>query len=238
MRFEKTSTALLLAIIAMPVSLIAFVALYRNNDQFWAVVWLTALLPAVWVAAAALVVRDAFKRRSRRQIIAVVALLAPTVLLTAMISSQRFFSHQLFSFHPPKEPMLQTTTVYSNAAYVREGADEWAGADLMWTRDQIRGWGWVVFYESYWGEPTNTVLCMEQVTSEDNKAQFALDAGNFFGKYALGFQKSIVALNRIDTPSTGPITLTRQTDIVPMVSRIRRVVRGPYKSGPYKKCGP
>jgi hypothetical protein len=230
---DKISTALLLAMIAMPVSVIAFVALYRNNDQFWAVLWLFAVLPGIWVVAAVFVVRDAFRRRPYREAIAVVVLLAPTVLLTAAVTSPRFFSHQLLSFHPPKELIVQTTTVYSNAGNMREGTSEWAGADLMWARDETRSWGWVVFYESYWGEPTNTVLCIEQVASEDNKARFTLAAGNFSGKYALGFRKSSVALNRIDTASTGPISLGRQTDIMPTVSRIRRLVRGPYR-----KCGP
>ena len=94
------STALLISAVALPVSVIAFAVLYRNSDSFWSVLWLGAVLPAIWVAAAVLSIRDAVKRRSWRHIAGVVALLAPTGLLVNTMLSPRFALHQLFTFRP------------------------------------------------------------------------------------------------------------------------------------------
>ena len=94
------STALLTSAVALPVSVIAFAVLYGNRDSFWSVLWLGAVLPAIWVAAAVLSIRDAVKRRSWRQIAGVVALLAPTGLLVNTMGSPRFAFHQLFTFRP------------------------------------------------------------------------------------------------------------------------------------------
>lgn len=104
--FTTISTALLLSTVAFPVSAIAFAVLYADNDSFWPNVWLGALLPAIWVAVAALVMRDAFKRRSRRQMVGVVALLVSMALLFGTSLSARFWEHQLFTFRPlRKEPL-------------------------------------------------------------------------------------------------------------------------------------
>jgi len=99
-RFTTISTALLIAIVALPVSAIAFAVLYANHDKFWAAVWLFAVLPGFWVAAGILVTRDAFKRRSWRQIASVIALLAATVVMVNATFSWRFWDHRLFSFTP------------------------------------------------------------------------------------------------------------------------------------------
>jgi hypothetical protein len=100
------STALFLAIIALPFSVIAFAALYANHDAFWAACWLWLVLPIVWVAAAVLAIRDALKRRSWRQLIRVVALLVPMALLFTASRSNRFLFHQLFAFRRFELPPL------------------------------------------------------------------------------------------------------------------------------------
>jgi hypothetical protein len=96
----KVSTALLLSIIALPVSVISFAVLYATDDAFWAALWLGVVLPTVWAAAVALGIIDVMKRHSWGQAVAVVALLAPTVLLVSMMVSPRFAFHQLFTFRP------------------------------------------------------------------------------------------------------------------------------------------
>src|ERR1035438_9785153 len=106
------STALLLSIIALPVSVVAFVALYANSDSFWSVCWLELVLPIIWLAAAVLIVRDALKRRSWRQMIVVVALLVPTALLVTAVRSDRFFEHQLFSLKPLQSPTYHSPIVF------------------------------------------------------------------------------------------------------------------------------
>jgi hypothetical protein len=100
------STALFLAIIALPFSVVAFAALYANHDAFWAACWLWLVLPILWVAAAVLAIRDALKRRSSRQLIGVVALLVPMALLFTASGSNRFLFHQLFAFRRFELPPL------------------------------------------------------------------------------------------------------------------------------------
>jgi hypothetical protein len=99
-RFAKISMALLLSVIALPVSVIAFAVLYANGDSFWAVLWLSVILPAIWLAAIALGIKDAVNRHSWRQTLGVVALLVPTALLVNTMFSPRFSLHQLFTFRP------------------------------------------------------------------------------------------------------------------------------------------
>ncbi len=95
------STALFLAIIALPVSVVAFAVLYANNDSFWAMCWLGLVLPILCVAAAVLAIRDALNRHSWRQLIGVAALLVPMMaLLDTTAHSNRFWFHQLFTFRP------------------------------------------------------------------------------------------------------------------------------------------
>jgi hypothetical protein len=98
--FSAVSTALLISAVALPVSVIAFAVLYVNSDSFWSVVWLFTVLPAIWLAAGALSIRDTVKRRSWRQMVAVVVLLALTVVLANTAGSLRFVLHQLFTFRP------------------------------------------------------------------------------------------------------------------------------------------
>src|SRR6266481_4120126 len=98
--FTAMPTALLLAVLALPVSVIAFAVSYADFEQFFPVVWMFVVLPVVWLAAAVLSIRDAIKWRSWQRIAGVVALLAPTVLLFNMMLSPRFFFHQLFTFRP------------------------------------------------------------------------------------------------------------------------------------------
>jgi len=100
------STALFLAIIALPCSVVAFAVLYSNNDSFWAMCWLWLVLPVLWVVVAVLAIRDALKRRSWRQLTGVVALLVPMALLVTASRSNRFLFHQLFTFRPLEQSPL------------------------------------------------------------------------------------------------------------------------------------
>jgi hypothetical protein len=94
--FTRGSSALVLSIIAFPVSVVAFAVLYANNDAFWATAWLGGVVPIICVVAAALAIRDAVKRRSWREIVGVVALLTPSFVLAYSITSPRFLRHRLF----------------------------------------------------------------------------------------------------------------------------------------------
>ena len=100
--FTRLSTALLLSITALPVSVIAFAVLYYNNDSFWAVIWLLIILPALWIATVGLSVRDAFKRHSPKPLMLVLVLLVPTVGLVTLTTTQRFVRHRLFSSTTPQ----------------------------------------------------------------------------------------------------------------------------------------
>src|SRR5947207_1395858 len=98
--FKSLSTSVLISSIAFLVSLIAFAALYKNNDQLWAMVWLYAVLPGTWLSAIILLIRDIAKRRSWNQALPVFLLLVPTVFLVIASFSVRFAFHQLFTFRP------------------------------------------------------------------------------------------------------------------------------------------
>ncbi len=94
------STALVLSGLALLISVVAFCLLYRNNDLFLAVLWLSILLPAIWLIVGVLALMDAVRSHSWKQLAGVVALLAPTVLLMNVSLSPRFASHQLLSLQP------------------------------------------------------------------------------------------------------------------------------------------
>jgi hypothetical protein len=98
--FKTISTALLLSMVAFPISVIVFAVMYASDDRFWTVLWMVGVLPTIWAAAAILGIRDAVKRRSWRQLAGVVVLLAPTALLVHTIFTPRFAVHQLFTFRP------------------------------------------------------------------------------------------------------------------------------------------
>lgn len=98
--FTKISTPLLLSLVALPVSVAAFTTIYVSDDPFWSVLWMNVVLPIVWMAVVVICVKDGVKRRSWRQIVGSLALLAPTVLLFSLMLSPRFFLHQLFTFRP------------------------------------------------------------------------------------------------------------------------------------------
>jgi hypothetical protein len=94
------STGLLLSILALLVSITAFLVLYTNDDSFWAVLWLFALVPATIVVVIVLTIRDELKQRHWRQTISVVVLLGASAFLVSTASSLRFVLHQLFTFRP------------------------------------------------------------------------------------------------------------------------------------------
>lgn len=98
--FTKLSTSLVLSIVALPVSITAFIVLYGDFGSLWAAIWMLCILPGIWIAAIILGVRDLRQGRSRRQTAGVVALLLPTVLLVISMCSWRFAFHQMFTFRP------------------------------------------------------------------------------------------------------------------------------------------
>lgn len=94
------STSLLISLVALPLTVIAFVVLYRNHDSLGAEIWLWAMLPTVWLVAAVLTIRDVVKRRGPwRQIAGIIALLVPTVVLFNVVNTYGFWGHELFSRH-------------------------------------------------------------------------------------------------------------------------------------------
>lgn len=100
LNFTTISTSLLLSIVALPVSVTAFAVSYLSHDPIWSVLWMLAVLPAIWVFVVAFSIRDALKHRSWRQIGSSVLLLAPTVLLASLMLTPRYALHQLFTFRP------------------------------------------------------------------------------------------------------------------------------------------
>ena len=110
--FTTISTALLLSIIALPVSVVAFVVLYVHNDSLWSVCWLGLVLPMTSLAAAILAIRDALKRRSWRQTALVAGFLVAAVLLLTAWQSKRFLQHQLFSIKPLEAPIDRSPIVF------------------------------------------------------------------------------------------------------------------------------
>jgi hypothetical protein len=94
------STALLLALIALAVSVFAFLRLYLGREPYqfdgpvWAAFWMVALLPVMWVIVTVFCIRDAFKRRSGKQILAALLVSAPTAGLFAATINDRFWSHR------------------------------------------------------------------------------------------------------------------------------------------------
>jgi tetratricopeptide (TPR) repeat protein len=103
------STALLLALVALAVSVIAFLRLYLGTEPYWSdgplwtAIWMLALLPVIWVVVTVFCMRDAFKRSSGKQILVALVLLAPTGVLFGATISDRFWSHRPFSVPQPKE---------------------------------------------------------------------------------------------------------------------------------------
>ncbi len=97
---SSISTALVLSGLALLISVVAFCLLYRNNDLFLAVLWLSILLPAIWLIMGVLALIVAVRSHSWKQFAGVVALLAPTVLLMKVSLNPRFASHQLLSLQP------------------------------------------------------------------------------------------------------------------------------------------
>jgi len=102
----EISTALVLALAALPISVFASATLYSNHDAFWPLAWNNAALPSVWIATAGLAIRDVLKRRSWRQTLGVVALLSATAVPFFAERSYRFWNHNLFS-SSPSESLLR-----------------------------------------------------------------------------------------------------------------------------------
>jgi hypothetical protein len=100
LNFTTISTSLLLSIVALPVSVTAFAVSYLSHEPIWSVLWMLAVLPAIWAFVVAFSIRDALKHRSWRQIGGSILLLAPTVLLAILMLTPRYALHQLFTFRP------------------------------------------------------------------------------------------------------------------------------------------
>jgi len=105
LHFTSISTAILLSIVALPASVMAFAIVYASDDPFWSVFWMGVVLPTIWVAVVVLSIIDTLQRRSWRQIVGALLLLAPTVLLLSLMLSPRFMLHQLFTYRAVNRPV-------------------------------------------------------------------------------------------------------------------------------------
>lgn len=122
--FTSISTVLLLSIVALPVSVVAFTVIYVSSDPFWSWVWMGAVLPTIWAIVVIQGIVDVFRRRSRRQVVGALLLLAPTALLFAVMLSPRFWLHQLFTFRPlDLQPVKRPFTFLEKFSVCEQHAD-------------------------------------------------------------------------------------------------------------------
>jgi hypothetical protein len=115
----------------------------------------------------------------------------------------------------------QTLTAYSSAVYSEE-AGEWAGADVVLRRAANGDSGFIIFYESYWLEPTYKVFCIDDLRIDGSTGHFSLHSNNFKGRYTIKFRKKSIQLNRDDEKSTGPVVMFAQTDATSLMSRVKQ----------------
>ena len=73
---------------------------------------------------------------------------------------------------------------YSNADYSIEGGDV-TGVDVRFFSTSTRTTGMIVFYESYWGEPTFTPLALSRIETSKGTIQFETETPNGVARYHL-----------------------------------------------------
>jgi len=90
---------------------------------------------------------------------------------------------------------------YSNAAYSSEGGDQ-TGTDIRFLSTGTDTTGMIVFYESYWGEPTFTPLALSEVAMDKGVIQFAVELPDGVARYHLRQTPTGGLFNRDDVPHT------------------------------------
>lgn len=73
---------------------------------------------------------------------------------------------------------------YSNVDYSAEGGD-FTGVDIRFFSVGTRTTGMIVFYESYWGEPTFTVLALSRIETSKGTIQFEMKIPDGVAHYRL-----------------------------------------------------
>lgn len=122
--------------------------------------------------------------------------------------------------HGRSQKKIPAVEVYSNAFFSTEGGD-WVGSDLVLSHDSGNDSGYIVFYESYWLEPTKRALCINDLRMKDGVGHFSLHWEKSLGKYTLKFHENGVVLSRDDAGSVGPVPLKKQREVTTVLKRIR-----------------
>jgi hypothetical protein len=112
---------------------------------------------------------------------------------------------------------------YSNAQYSDEGGD-WTGCDLE-LRQGDGASGYIVFYESFWYEPTLVKLEMTDLRIQDSVATFKLSHKGFSAEYKLEMHDSRATLIRTDLAGAYPVSLTRPKTPQEIRKRIKKLAQ-------------
>lgn len=105
--------------------------------------------------------------------------------------------------HPQKARTSSAQEVgnfrYSNAAYSSEGGDQ-TGVDIRFFTANTGTTGMIVFYESYWGEPTFTPLTLSRIIVKKGTIHFAVELPRGIAHYHLLPTPTAGLFNRDDVP--------------------------------------
>jgi hypothetical protein len=86
---------------------------------------------------------------------------------------------------------------YSNIDYSAEGGD-FTGADIRFFSTGMGMTGMIVFYESYWGEPTFTPIALSKIETGKNVIKFEVEMPNGVARYHLRLTATGGLFNRDD----------------------------------------
>jgi hypothetical protein len=104
---------------------------------------------------------------------------------------------------PDSRPSIEQSELnarYSNVAYSSEGGDQ-TGVDIQLFSTTAGKTGMIVFYESYWGEPTFTPLVLTQVSIKKNVIHFSVEMHEGVAHYHLILTSAGGIFNRDDVPN-------------------------------------
>jgi len=88
---------------------------------------------------------------------------------------------------------------YTNAEYSSEGGDR-TGADVRLFSTAGGSAGLIIFYESYWGEPTFTPLALSHISTNKKTVHFDIETASGWVHYSLLLTSTGALLNRDDAP--------------------------------------
>lgn len=99
----------------------------------------------------------------------------------------------------PQNPRTDQTVParYSNVDYSAEGGD-FTGVDIRFFSTHKGTTGMIVFYESYWGEPTFTPLAFSQVETGKDEIKFEVEMPNGVARYHFRLTAAGGLFNRDD----------------------------------------